>query len=145
MRQPVYAPAGHDIPLAPWGLRAVGAVMDGVVLGLLAYAIALVAGIKGRYSFLYLDLGLRFAYSWVLLMGWGHTLGMALVHLRAVDAEEGRSPLSPARAGLRSLMGAVMTIVPLAGLLDVLWPLWDPRNQTIHDKVAGTVVLRESV
>jgi uncharacterized RDD family membrane protein YckC len=24
----------------------------------------------------------------------------------------------------------------------VLWPLWDPRNQTIHDKAAGTVVLR---
>lgn len=143
MRQPVFAPAGSDVPLAPWGLRALGAVADGVILGLLTYAIALVTGVKGRYSFLYLDLGLRFAYSWALLVGWGHTLGMALVHLRAVDALEGRSPLSPGRAAIRSAMGGLLTVVPVGALIDLLWPLWDPRNQTIHDKVAGTVVLRE--
>jgi uncharacterized RDD family membrane protein YckC len=28
------------------------------------------------------------------------------------------------------------------GLLDVLWPLWDAKNQTLHDKAVGTVVLR---
>ena len=27
-------------------------------------------------------------------------------------------------------------------LLDALWPLWDRQNQTLHDKAAGTVVLR---
>jgi len=27
-------------------------------------------------------------------------------------------------------------------LLDVLWPLWDERNQALHDKVAKTVVIR---
>lgn len=30
----------------------------------------------------------------------------------------------------------------LAGLLDVLWPLWDPHNQALHDKVARTNVVR---
>jgi uncharacterized RDD family membrane protein YckC len=29
-------------------------------------------------------------------------------------------------------------------LVDLLWPLWDARNQTVHDKLAGTVVLRRS-
>ena len=29
----------------------------------------------------------------------------------------------------------------LVSLLDVLWPLWDSRNQALHDKVAGTNVV----
>ena len=31
---------------------------------------------------------------------------------------------------------------PLLILVDLLWPLWDARRQTLHDKIAGTVVLR---
>jgi uncharacterized RDD family membrane protein YckC len=27
------------------------------------------------------------------------------------------------------------------GLLDALWCLWDPRKQTLHDKVGTTVVV----
>jgi len=27
-------------------------------------------------------------------------------------------------------------------LLDGLWPLWDKKRQTLHDKVVRTVVLR---
>lgn len=30
----------------------------------------------------------------------------------------------------------------LYAVLDDLWPLWDRRNQTLHDKLAGTVVVR---
>lgn len=32
-----------------------------------------------------------------------------------------------------------LLLVP--GLLDVLWPLWDGKRQTLHDKIAGTVVV----
>jgi uncharacterized RDD family membrane protein YckC len=28
--------------------------------------------------------------------------------------------------------------------VDILWPLWDRQKQTLHDKIAGTVVLRTS-
>jgi uncharacterized RDD family membrane protein YckC len=27
-------------------------------------------------------------------------------------------------------------------LLAYLWPLWDRRNQTLYDKMAGTIVVR---
>ena len=27
-------------------------------------------------------------------------------------------------------------------LVDSLWPLWDGQNQALHDKIAGSVVLR---
>lgn len=29
----------------------------------------------------------------------------------------------------------------IPGILDNLWPLWDRRGQTVHDKVARTVVI----
>jgi uncharacterized RDD family membrane protein YckC len=27
-------------------------------------------------------------------------------------------------------------------IVDMLFPIWDPMNQTLHDKVSGTVVVR---
>ena len=86
---------------------------------------------------------MSFAYSFALVGFWGHTLGMALMRLDAVDAIEGRTPDRP-RSGRRSARSppALLTIIPMAAFLDLLWPLWDPRNQTLHDKAAGTVVLR---
>jgi len=30
----------------------------------------------------------------------------------------------------------------LPWVLDMLFPLWDPRKQTLHDKVSGTIVIR---
>jgi hypothetical protein len=29
--------------------------------------------------------------------------------------------------------------------LDLLWPLWDRQNQTLHDKVASTLVVRPTL
>jgi uncharacterized RDD family membrane protein YckC len=104
--------------------------------------IDLAAGIRARTGYLYLDLGVSFVYSFVLVGFWGHTLGMARMRLDAVEAVEGRTPIGPARAAIRSLAAGLLTIVPVAAFLDLLWPLWDRRNQTLHDKAAGTVVLR---
>lgn len=44
-----------------------------------------------------------------------------------------------------SLLSAIPVagiLFAVAGLLDVLWPLWDHKHQALHDKVAGTVVVR---
>ena len=35
---------------------------------------------------------------------------------------------------------AIVLFIPW--LVDMLFPIWDPRNQTLHDKVAKTVVIR---
>jgi len=130
------------VPLANWGVRAVGAVADAVVIGTATYVIDLAAGIRARTGYLYLDLAVAFAYSFALVGFWSHTLGMAWMRLDAVEAVEGRTPIGPARAAIRSLAAGLLTIVPVAAFLDLLWPLWDRRNQTLHDKAAGTVVLR---
>ena len=92
---------------------------------------------------MYLDLGVSFVYSFAFIAFWGRTLGMAMLRLDAVDALDGRLPIGPVKAAIRSLAAGVFSVVPIIGsLLDLLWPLWDPRNQTLHDKAAGTVVLR---
>ena len=130
------------LPLAPWGYRAVGAVADAAVIGLATYLIDMAAGVHTRTGYLYLDLGVSFAYSFALVGFFGHTLGMAWMKLDAVEAVGGGTPIGPVRAAIRSLAAALLTIVPFAAFLDLLWPLWDYRNQTLHDKAAGTIVLR---
>ena len=83
------------VPLANWGVRAVGAVADAVVIGTATYVIDLAAGIRARTGYLYLDLGVSFVYSFVLVGFWSHTLGMAWMRLDAVEAVEGRTPIGP--------------------------------------------------
>jgi len=124
------------------GIRAVGAVVDAVIIGLTTFGIAEAAGVHSHTKYLYLDLAVSFVYSFSLIGFWSHTLGMAWLKLDAVDATDGRLPIGPAKAGVRSLAAGVLTIFPIAAVIDLLWPLWDPRNQTLHDKAAGTVVLR---
>ncbi|MEJ7628231.1 MAG: RDD family protein [Nocardioidaceae bacterium] len=40
-----------------------------------------------------------------------------------------------------SLVPVIGILASLAGLVDYLWPLRDPRRQALHDKVAATVVI----
>lgn len=61
----------------------------------------------------------------------GGALGIGRVVLRSVTAEI---------FGTLSALAALLSLVPLA---DMLWPLWDSRRQTLHDKVAGSVVLHD--
>lgn len=67
------------------------------------------------------------------------TPGMLVMDCRIIDA----------RSGLRMNLGqslrrwAAMPLSILPGLLGVLWIGWDRRKQGFHDKLAGTVVIRE--
>jgi len=143
------APLGSEVPLAGWATRAIGAVADGVVIGLVTYVIGHAAGlqppagVRHLNTYFVVDLGVSFVYSFALIALRGRTLGMMMMRIYAVDAVEGRTPIDPARAAIRSLVAGALTVIPLAAIVDLLWPLWDPRNQTIHDKAAGTVVLRQ--
>jgi signal peptidase I len=49
------------------------------------------------------------------------------------------------RSTLRALVGSLAELVAnllVLGILDPAWLLWDPRRQTLHDKAAGTLVIR---
>jgi uncharacterized RDD family membrane protein YckC len=88
-------------------------------------------------------------YATVLIGGArGQTVGMMAVGVRAVR-DGTRDVVGYGAAFGRSLMEQILRllfflsiIIGIPWLLDMLWPLWDARNQTLHDKVAKTVVIR---
>ena len=77
-----------------------------------------------------------------LLEGWrGRSLGKMVVGLEVVSARDG-SPISYAQSFGRALAAFAIGFIPFAFLVDDLWPLRDPQRQTLHDKVARTIVIR---
>lgn len=77
----------------------------------------------------------------------GATVGMRALKIRIVTASD-RARVSVGRSVLRyvvyfaiGLLEYVAHVLFLVSFLDWLWPLWDARNQTLHDKAAGTVAL----
>jgi len=99
----------------------------------------LLAGIAG--------VAIALAYYWLQHALWGKTIGKRALRTAVVTAA-GRSKISVGAAGIRAAIFIFGPIIPFVGLifwlLDNLWLLWDPRRQCVHDKAAGTVVIRTS-
>lgn len=71
----------------------------------------------------------------------GATLGKRLLRIRVADQYDG-TRIGPGRAFLRwVLMGMFWVFAYLPGLINLLWPLWDPQRQAWHDKLANSVVV----
>jgi uncharacterized RDD family membrane protein YckC len=72
----------------------------------------------------------------------GQTLGMMAAGTKAIDMTTG-APIGYGRALGRAAFEVLMSVVFfLPWVLDMLWPLWDAKNQTLHDKVTRTVVVK---
>lgn len=80
----------------------------------------------------------------------GQTVGAKAVGIRVVAADG--SPMTPEMAYRRaavyqlfnvgsSMKWILQPLGTIALILNVLWPLWDPQKQTLHDKAAGTIVV----
>ncbi len=86
-----------------------------------------------------------YVYHVELMWRTGQTLGKKVLKIRVV-------PLNPA---LRLTRGAAAkryavaviagSLIPLLSIVDGLWQLWDkPFQQTLHDKAADTVVVKDA-
>ncbi|MFI2646894.1 MULTISPECIES: RDD family protein [Micromonospora] len=73
----------------------------------------------------------------------GQTLGKKVMKLRIVPLDP-NAPLTRGMLGKRYLVEFVAAaLVPFANYLDGFWQLWDkPWQQCLHDKFAGTVVVK---
>jgi uncharacterized RDD family membrane protein YckC len=74
----------------------------------------------------------------------GHTVGMKALKVRAVNLD-GQTSVEWGTSAIRAAIHSVLWITVIGGILDLLWPLWDEKNQTLHDKVAKTIVVDETV
>ena len=137
-------------PLASWLKRVFAMILDFFFLSLVlnwlgheafplvANATNLATAPKGQVA----------SFFGVILLVWlgylsffassrrGQTLGMMIYGIAVRDETSG-DRVAIVRATLRSLI-----IVVFCGfLVDLLWPLWDNRRQSLHDKAARTVVV----
>ena len=71
----------------------------------------------------------------------GATLGKRLLKIRVADVQDG-SRVGVGRAFLRWIVaGLFWTFLYVPGILNLLWPLWDPQRQSWHDKIVNSVVV----
>ena len=71
----------------------------------------------------------------------GSSIGQGVMGLKVVTAENSTPQVGT--LVLRQVVQLALSFVPCIGpLLDFLWPLWDPQRQTLHDKAAGTYVVK---
>lgn len=79
-------------------------------------------------------------YFTIAVGRWGQTLGMKALGIRVVSAAHER-PVGYETAFLR-FIGYIVSFVTLG--VGFLMVAWDPRRQGLHDKIAGTVVVRDT-
>jgi uncharacterized RDD family membrane protein YckC len=121
-------------PRAGFWRRLGGAIIDGVILGIVS--VVLGAALKGAGSALAILVGL--AYFTLFVGGRrGQTPGMSAVGIRVISFD-GSGSIGYGRAFIRWIGGYVSAIVLFIGFL---WMLWDKENQCWHDKLASDVVV----
>jgi uncharacterized RDD family membrane protein YckC len=91
---------------------------------------------------------ISFGYDWLQHGLWGQTIGKRIMGTKVVTADT-RSPISGQAACGRAAVYALVPLVPSLGglfaLINESWLLWDQRRQCLHDKAAGTVVVKKSM
>ena len=159
---------------ARWWSRIVAAAVDAVLVAVIGYAVILIIWLLHGYATTRVDGHAQtvlterelwpFAAVWLLYavglqcrraLRNGETLGKAAVHIQVIRRDG--APVDLWSAFVREAVGkalplALATITPVLSalaaiyiVLDSLWPLWDRQNRALHDRLAGTQVVRSDV
>ena len=147
---------------AEWWKRVVATIVDSVILGIVNAILSPIFGLNdtgptlnpttgqlegGSGFFAALIIGntvmllVGIAY-YVYLNGneKGQTVGKMLMKIRVRD-EATKGPAGYGKAFIRYIVGTVLFLLCIIpGIVDLLFPLWDDKKQTLHDKAANTVV-----
>jgi uncharacterized RDD family membrane protein YckC len=159
---PVMPPA---VEYAPWGTRVAGYLIDSVMVGA-AGGIMLLVAMLAFGSMAGLAGGLRpgglhgiggsgcccalamFPLATLLVGFWnkvylvaqrGSSIGQGVMKIRVVNAQG--QLLTTGQAALRLLAHVGLSLLPAGSIIDLLWPLWDVRRQTLHDKAVDSYVV----
>jgi uncharacterized RDD family membrane protein YckC len=137
-----------------WGRRVAAYLLDTLVLVVPLIVIVIIALAAGNpededdnswavigIAYL-LTLLLPFVYYTVMHgRASGQTLGKKWLGI-AVKEDSAGGSIGYGRAFGRYAIIFVLALFILPILLDYLWPLWDKKNQALHDKVVSSVVLK---
>jgi uncharacterized RDD family membrane protein YckC len=134
---PVTPPTGGPPPdaLAGFWIRLAASLLDGILLAIVGGVLTFAA--DGLASTLVQSLIGGAYFTFLHSTKAGQSLGQRVCGIRVVDIGTG-GQVQPGSAAVRWLMSYVSAFALLIGYL---WMLWDPQNQTWHDKVANTLVV----
>lgn len=151
---------GQGRPYAGWWQRVGATIIDGLLSALVAVpliiagavilaststtdasgrttgsnplgAVLLVLGYVAAFAFQIWNSGIRQGKR-------GQSIGKGFLNIAVVREADGHY----LGAGQGFLRWLVYTILSSVCFLDVLWPLWDSKKQSWHDKIVSSVVLR---
>ena len=144
------APAPASAPeLASWPRRVAAKLIDwaavvgaGIAAALTSAPFATASGELGSVGVAIVIAWILFAIlsPWLMVAIWGQTPGKMALGIKVVTDDAGR--VGYLRALGRYFSEVVLGIFYLPLFVSYLWPLWDGRRQTLHDKAARTVVTR---
>lgn len=147
--------------LAGWWRRVGAQIIDGLIISVVAGALFVPLGIgvfADDPSYIAIALGFVVATLIITVVALlyaplmmsrtnGQTLGRMVTGIRVLRSDG--SSLTLGWAVLREVAIKALLVnlanaftFGVAGLLDVLWPLWDEENRALHDFVADTRVVR---
>ena len=163
--------AGALTNLAGFWWRALSFILDSIAVLILSELPANLLKV-GFYPTVLISTVVIFLYWYLFVaFRGGQTLGMRIVSVRCVNMD-GLGPVDARQSALRAgfytalvLVGSlyhyhvykhptnaqtrrageeafILFLLLVPHLVDLLWAAWDKKNQTLHDKVARTVVVR---
>jgi uncharacterized RDD family membrane protein YckC len=134
--------------------RLGAAILDGLIFGGMVYLpiilTAAASGAAGEDAFepvFFIGVGLTVvgfvAWCWLTIMYVrrnGQTIAKKITGIKVVRSDG--TPVSMARLfWLRNVVNSLISIIPLYGLIDVLFIFGESR-QCLHDKIADTIVIQ---
>ena len=137
------APETVAAPMADWWRRFAALVID---IAIMWIPLAFLTRDMGRIPGFFVGTAVGVTYFSLLNGGRrGQTLGKMVWDVKVRDAATG-GPLGVPKAAVRYLAPTLLFLIPIVGfflwIVDGLWPLWDGRRQAMHDKLAGSMVVR---
>jgi uncharacterized RDD family membrane protein YckC len=133
---------------ASWGRRAGALIIDNILLIIPAvgfFALVFVPNetVAAIAAFLAIFFWLVFPFIYFTYLHGktGQTLGKRWLGIRVEHADRG-GPIGYGAAFGRYGMVFVFSIFTFPLVLDYLFPLWDSKKQSLHDKVVSSIVVR---
>ena len=87
-------------------------------------------------------MGALVVYQTILLSRDGQSLGKRILSLRIVDANDDSNPGFARVILLRYVLMQILSVIPFLGFVDALM-VFTEEHRTIHDRLAGTIVVSE--
>jgi uncharacterized RDD family membrane protein YckC len=153
--------------LAHWWKRVVAAIIDAFVVGIPGSIVVALIGVgafaasdvevdpvtgevtSGEGGFI-ATFVLTPLLIWIFILAYqtyfngnerGQTVGKMVMKLQVRDEATG-GPIGYGKAALRGFVGLILGILCyIPGIIDILFPLWDAKRQTLHDKAANSLVI----